>query len=225
MSVKDTLKNTFLFKKIFVPIANSRRRKIYNRQIELFKEEGLSLLTQFVECMASADIVYWLEFGTLLGAYRDGKFIPNDFDIDVGVWLKDAKRINKVLVQNGFRLVREFHVVGENGLEQTYEYHGITIDIMYFYESDHLYWCNGATFPKQKNKIVKVQVTAHWFKPFGIAKMTFLGLEVPIPDNVEEHLIEIFGEGFRIYDPNFPGDLNKKRYPLEEKWGMGFVFY
>ena len=208
-----------------MPWVESRANKFLARRRVIFQKEGKNLLRLFVKTMEESGLTYWLEFGTLLGAYRDGEFIPNDLDIDVGAHLEDARSIYHTLTQHGFRLVRDFHVVGENGLEQTYEYHGATIDVMYFYNCDGFFWCNGASFPRKWNKVVKIQVTAHWFKPFGITHMDFKGMKVAIPDNVEEHLIEIFGLGFKVYDPNFHGDLNKKRFPIEEKWGMGVVYY
>lgn len=223
--MKKLLKRTFLYKKVYLPWKKGKVEKLLDERREIFQREGEGLLKVFVESMDASGLTYWLEFGTLLGAYRDGDFIPNDLDIDVGAYLEDAHSIYLTLAQHGFRLVRDFHVVGENGLEQTYEYHGATIDVMYFYKYKGLLWCNGATFPRKWNKVVKIQVTAHWFKPFGVTHMNFKGKKVAIPDNVEEHLIEIFGLGYKVYDPDFSGDLNKKRYPLQEKWGMGIVMY
>lgn len=225
MNLKTVLKKSVFFRRIYVPYTEVKASKGKAVRLAIFQKEGHNLLCKFVDCMNSNHITYWLEFGSLLGAHRDGDYIPNDFDIDVGVRLEDARNVYFALVKNGFRLVREFHVVGENGLEQTYEYHGVAIDVMYFYESEGLYWCNGAVFPGMNKDLVEVRVTAHWFKKFGISSMTFKGLTVSIPDNVDEHLQEIFGTGYMVYDPNFPGDLNKIRYPIEKKRGLGFVFY
>ena len=202
-----------------------KAKKFIARRRALFEEGAESLLRNFVECMNENNIPYWLEFGTLLGAYRDGDFIPNDIDLDVGAYLKDANRIYHSLLKSGFKLVREFHVVGENGLEQTYEYNGVTIDVMYFYEREGLFWCNGAVFPQKRNKAIYTQVTAHWFIPFTIVQFDFMGISVFIPENIEEHLKEIYGVDFMIYNPNFKGDLNKCSYKLSEKSGTGFVYY
>ncbi len=225
LSIINKLKKNIFYKKIYHPIYRAIIMKEKQRMHTLLMQEGEKLLYNFINCMNNNNITYWLEFGTLLGAYRDGNFIPNDVDLDVGAKLEDANRIYYILTENGFRLVREFHVIGENGLEQTYEYNGVNIDVMYFFEKDGLSWCNGGALPKRKSKLFRTQVTAHWFKPFTTCTMSFLNMEVKIPYNTEEHLKEIFGNGYMIYDPNFTGDLNKIIYPIKEKYAIGFYLY
>jgi hypothetical protein len=39
-------------------------------------------LEQVLNCLTELDIEYWIADGTLLGFYRDNKFIPHDTDID-----------------------------------------------------------------------------------------------------------------------------------------------
>jgi hypothetical protein len=41
-------------------------------------------------------ILYWMDFGTLLGAVRNGELIPWDKDADFGVLLKDEPKIDKL---------------------------------------------------------------------------------------------------------------------------------
>jgi len=40
-------------------------------------------------------ITFWLDYGTLWGAIRDGKIMEFDNDIDVGVWLRDVSKISQ----------------------------------------------------------------------------------------------------------------------------------
>jgi hypothetical protein len=53
-----------------------------NRIIHPKLEELLSILTNI---LSSAKIEYWIDQGTLLGAYRHGKFIARDSDVDIAI--------------------------------------------------------------------------------------------------------------------------------------------
>ena len=53
-----------------------------NRKIHPQLEELLSVLSGILN---SAKIEYWIDQGTLLGAYRHGKFIARDSDIDIAI--------------------------------------------------------------------------------------------------------------------------------------------
>jgi hypothetical protein len=53
-----------------------------NRAIHPRLERLLSLLSDILN---EARIEYWLDQGTLLGAHRNGKFIPRDSDVDLAI--------------------------------------------------------------------------------------------------------------------------------------------
>jgi hypothetical protein len=50
-------------------------------------------LLAFKKVMEKNKIQFWLEYGTQLGAVREGRIIPWDIDGDVGVWLADVQRM------------------------------------------------------------------------------------------------------------------------------------
>lgn len=49
------------------------------------------------------NIIYWIDCGTLLGAYREGTIINNDIDIDISTFDNDSDKIDNLfeqLIQN-----------------------------------------------------------------------------------------------------------------------------
>ena len=48
-----------------------------------------SLLSVLCGVLSSAKVEYWIDQGTLLGAYRHGKFIARDSDADIGIRNED----------------------------------------------------------------------------------------------------------------------------------------
>lgn len=63
---------------------------------EYYSVQYLKMVTDELE---KNNIKYWLECGTLLGAYREGKLIDIDYDMDIGVFNEDSERIKKLMEQ------------------------------------------------------------------------------------------------------------------------------
>jgi lipopolysaccharide cholinephosphotransferase len=57
------------------------------------EEETLKTMKTLKEIFDRHKIETWLDAGTLLGAVREKKFISWDYDVDLGAWHKDTKRI------------------------------------------------------------------------------------------------------------------------------------
>ena len=52
---------------------------------------------------------YWLDDGSLLGAWRDGGIIPWEFDLDMGVMLEDCERytaLKDAMAKDGLTLYK-----------------------------------------------------------------------------------------------------------------------
>lgn len=84
---------------------NSIRFKTRKKRFLKYGNETLLKVKKALEC---ENLLFWLDYGTLLGAYREHDFIKHDFDLDIGMWLKDADAAKQAMIKNGFKLIRFF---------------------------------------------------------------------------------------------------------------------
>lgn len=229
-SIAEKYKNNF-FLKITVrpfwhlfhtlPLKWNRRR--------LFHKHGKQVFLEFKQVLDSLGCFFWLDFGTLLGAYREQDFIPHDNDIDIGMLRKDYNTgIETALIKNGFKKIKEFTVLNEEGLEQTYCKNHVHIDIFFYNRrNDGTYYCNNFSAPEGKAwketavaGIVVVEEVSVSIK--GFDKLLFQGEYFNVPQNTDEYLRINYGNGYMTPDPEFEyhnDATNIKLFDLQEKQG------
>lgn len=117
---------------------------LYNAQSSqnaLMKQYGLEILEIFHNVSEELNKPIWLEFGTLLGAYRNHSFISYDYDMDLGMY-SDQYDIDfeNSLIEKGFRKKHFFYQYRKDCrflTEVTWEYKGFQVDIfLCFKEND-----------------------------------------------------------------------------------------
>lgn len=200
-----------------------------SKRNKIFRKNALNLLKHFKNTLDSYEIKFWLEFGTLLGAYREHNFITHDCDLDVGVFYKDRLKIYQCLISAGFTFVHEYRTYGDSklGFEQTFEYLGVTIDIFYFHIDNNQLYCNSySIFPNSTNEKDGFQVKKIFWNYMGFSKIQFQNMEFDVPAPIENHLIEHYGKNFMIPNPNFDykkESLNIFYYPKSER--VGHIYY
>ena len=117
----------------------------------------------------SLNVPFWLMYGTLLGAYRDNKFIEYDSDTDLGLYYDSKEGFDVViceLMNEGFTLIRTAREDEIVSVMRDDEY----IDFDFFHREN---------------------------LPFnGLVPYTFIGHEFMIPENTEGFL-DILYEGWR----------------------------
>lgn len=78
-------------------------------------EKKAALVLSEVKKVLDVDkIVYWLDIGTLLGAARNGRFIPWDDDIDLGIWYSDINKVTNICKRFGkknFKLSVNYNLI------------------------------------------------------------------------------------------------------------------
>lgn len=178
------------------------------RQRKNFHKNGLEVIRHLSNTCHQHNVMYWLDFGTLLGAIREKGFIAHDNDIDIGVKFEDREKFQQAITSAGFKLTREFLIKdGEHliGIEQTYHYKGVLVDIFYYiYLTDRtriLYTFTPIVDDislKDKAEIKKTEV------PYSVpAPYVFKGVEVYIPKDFETCLKFHYGNGYMTPDPNY----------------------
>lgn len=172
-------------------------------------------LKEIAKVLNEANIPWWVDCGTLLGAYRYGGVIPWDNDIDVAVLLPDFENVRRAFN----RLDPEKYMVQDwSGRDfpktffKIYLYEtGDMIDI-YFYEIDALKQKCSYIFSMDqsifffdwwKTRERRFTVPIAFEHLFPLKKADFDGVDVFVPNNTTAFLQRYYGENLapvKIYD-------------------------
>lgn len=212
---------------LYRAVMERRARARHRRLSAAFRREAVQVLQRFSLALNEAGIPFWLEFGTLLGYYREHDFISHDCDLDTGAFLEDQPRIQAVLEHAGFELVRYYNVKDDGGREECYKHHdmGTTIDIFYFRVEGDVMYCNifsplkNMSFRWNLGKPQPFRTIRVNFPLSDMQQVEFKGAQVRIPQNTDAHLRAQYGDNYMTPDPNF-GMKDRKNvvyYTYEEK--------
>ena len=166
------------------------------------QESLLNLLGQVKEVLDEHNVEFWLDCGTLLGAIRDGKFIPWEHDIDFGAWhekVNDSVKssLAQALRKQGLKVwIAEDHM---NIIKEK----GICADIN-FYQLNNDKAIKPALFPKNLlGKFLAVVLPVLWVphQPRELACLQFFagrflmrsltGISRAIPSSLRKRLAQV----------------------------------
>ena len=202
-------------------VINERHAKIGRIKLQKY---GIEMLTKFHEACNACNVKGWLEFGTLLGAYREHSFIGHDFDLDVGMMQEDyTQSFHDKLCELGFKLHHGFYLMDTSHnkstlTEVTYFYEDFNIDI-FLSKSDnsklsrrcYVYIVGEEKCPANEyilpnvGQLQEVIIDNHVFNS---------------PENVVKTLKIIYGDSFMIPDPTWRTaseknkNVSRMEYPL-----------
>ena len=154
-------------------------------------------LADLQERLAPHGFESFLVFGTLLGAVRDGAFIPGDFDIDLGVIGSDQlTAIHAALSGHALTLSPLWCADGQASEFKITHRSGMHIDVKAFErESDGCTAWNA----HWSNIVLRKRFPRH----FGLRAVPFQGLSALVPDCAESFLEWQYGPGWRTPDPGY----------------------
>ena len=205
---KDVVKNLPLIKKL-----NEKANiELDSKRSNLLKENFEEILN-VVYSSDLKDYNIWLDFGTLLGYYRENDFISHDLDMDFGVQVSSFEEfevIEKHLINNGFNRTKEFYF-NKNLVELSYSYKGLNVDFIIYNKendrvsSDTIFFMTNALGNPTRYEVY------HYEIPFsGLKECDFKGMKVKVPNNTQEYLRTLYGEDFETPNTNY----NWKENPI-----------
>ena len=159
-------------------------------------EPTVDLLRSVVQVVEESGGRPFLVSGTLLGHARDGRILAHDYDIDLGLLPGDGDptAIVASLERAGF------DVKADDRKIVCRDSAGAVVDVFLHYERDGLLWHGTA-------------IHEWWNTPFELDAVTFMGVDVWIPNDVGRYLTENYGDwSRRVAFYNFSFDTPNRVY-------------
>ena len=230
--LKEIIKKTILYR-WYRQREDKQLQKRKKEVNEAFKREAVDVLRLYSCALRDNGIVFWLDYGTLLGYYREHDFIKHDFDLDTSTWFDNHEKVKSALEHNGFERVRYYYLKNREGLEECYKHknYDTTIDVFYYFNEGDTSYCFSFNpmVPMNKkrnlNKVKPSRVRKWIFPKIEPIEAMFKGVKVFVPDNTGEYLKFTYGESFMTPIPNLPlkGRPNMTEYTYEEEPGCAWL--
>ena len=189
---KDIVKNLPVIKKL----NDKANIELDVKRQQLLKDNFLDVLNSVYSSKISNYDV-WLDFGTLLGIYRDKGLIKHDLDMDFGIIISDYNKFledEKYLLNNGFSRTKEFYF-NDNLVELSYSYKGLNVDLIIYnnendkVSSDTIFFMTNALGNPTRYEVYHYEISFT-----GLKECDFKGIKVKVPDNTQEYLRTLYGE-------------------------------
>jgi phosphorylcholine metabolism protein LicD len=147
---------------------------------ELDSPKCKKFLIDVRDILKSADIQYFLLFGTLLGAYRDNDFIKHDKDIDIGIFAESEKKIEELISSGTF---------AEKGIE-TFKERNYSFCRDETYLDIYPFALDGDDFRSRLGWAYNYRLNK---KYFPLQNISFMDENFSTISNIEDYLTEKYG--------------------------------
>lgn len=214
---KDLIKNFPLIKQLNYIANNELEDRKQLKQQLLLNSHSKILSILFGAKMS--DINLWLDFGTLLGWYRNKEIISHDCDMDFAILQEDLDKFLKkeqYLIEEGFIRSRTFYVDSEI-VELSYSYNGLNIDIIVYRGDDTI---SSITIDYKLNffnKPARVETYEYNLKFDGVEIGEMNNQFVRVPKNTKDYLYNLYGKDFLIPNENYNWRLNSIYTRIEHR--------
>ena len=195
-------------------------------------ETCLESVNKIIDILESIGEKPFLEGGTLLGMYREGKLIDFDYDADIGIIVDDSKYTNKhnmkdymyklsrvILNDSSFKSIIVCDDEDYYYVLNIFDKHMNHIDLSFFYKN----------FFNEPNNNSLYTGCPSAFTPllwecsnFNLVRKNFAGKEYWVPDDTEKYLVENYGENWKTPIKSFS---NYENIPKQCKLGCFYRYF
>jgi hypothetical protein len=168
---------------------------------EFVSADAARALVDLQQALSAAGQKVFLVSGTLLGFAREGKILDHDKDLDVGVigWEQQFQVLQAILECGRFRIhLRHVRADKTYHIPIRHMDTGISIDLFVYHRE------GGKLVTGVQSNFGYVQKFA--FTPFELKTVSFLGIDLFVPADLELNLAENFGD-WRHSDPGYISHL------------------
>ncbi len=178
-------------------------QKALKREKKIIKE-----LKPLVQILNENNIIYWADWGTLLGVYRHGGFIPRDLDVDFSILKDDHDAVLSLLRA---KLPKDQYNVWDFSpdsnrkslIKVELRESGMLIDFYHYtineenntirYEFSHIH---EPIIPEEarKREVPHTKVKIPFSDVFPLKEASFDGLKVLAPKNTKSYLEKMYGK-------------------------------
>lgn len=159
-------------------------------------------LADLLETLQGFDVQPFLNSGTLLGYYRDGRPIPHDDDFDIGILVKGETE--DAVAESWRRFVRlaneQFTTINKGSFLAVKLSNGVQVDLF-------AAWSNGGKLYVHPYCWADIDIAA--LLPMG--SITIRGRDFPIPADPNGVMSVNYGPNWRVPDPFWRFDYKKSK--------------
>lgn len=195
----------------------SRRRKA-------LQQHGFEVLSRLDDVFREAEVMHFVDFGTLLSFIRDGGLMPDDSDLDIGVFADEDQKLDifAALTTSGFSHYRTYlfeeRIVGYLFFSlDTRGKKSVKFRINFYENADNQSRCLRFHYLPDSGLPLRARfVTEMRYGVInGCVSIEVQGHQVRVPENYKSLLREKYGSSWRTPDPSWDDSKSPAATPLE----------
>ncbi|MBB6480753.1 LicD family protein [Spirochaeta isovalerica] len=207
------------FKRLFGPFLKSRKLKAFNK--------NKNRILKDLSSISDAGGLFFLAFGTFLGAKRNGRIIPGDDDFDLGAFIADFDKLDKLFRSYGFKRKLMINTSEKHPVLAKYIKEKVIVDIFIHYpELGRTVCYDHVNINRNTGLLNEIRKTGHMvlyensFTSFSLDRCELEGMSFLCPKE-ESYLLEAYGEDYMIPDGNWTYTDRSIRKESEVKGSLG----